>query len=223
MEIRFVSEMSWAVIPGELNRLIKSKYTVMENLPLLQLPEEIRKKEPKLLHKPLHRFSSERFLLQLGPRVVSLITKSNDYPGWGEIRSELSWFINVIEEVGFITEGERLGLRYIDFFNVDLFGKLKLETRIEGNLLHESELQFTTVFPVEEFTTRLNINNRATITSDGSPERGSVFDLDIWTGANSFNLFQDGLEKFDKAHDFNKKIFFGLLKPEFLDSLNPEY
>lgn len=38
-----------------------------------------------------------------------------------------------------------------------------------------------------------------------------------------FDLFQNGLAKFGEAHQFQKQIFFGLLKPEFLATLNPVY
>jgi hypothetical protein len=45
----------------------------------------------------------------------------------------------------------------------------------------------------------------------------------VWIGALDFELFSNGLQRTDEAHDFEKRIFFGLLKPDFLAKLNPEY
>ena len=52
---------------------------------------------------------------------------------------------------------------------------------------------------------------------------GSAFDLDLALPATGFDLFENGLDRFEEAHRLNKEIFFGLLKPEFLATLSPEY
>ena len=44
-----------------------------------------------------------------------------------------------------------------------------------------------------------------------------------WTWSQPTSLFEDGITRFDEAHLLVKQIFFGLLKPDFLATLNSVY
>jgi uncharacterized protein (TIGR04255 family) len=170
------------------------------------------------------QFLSPDFLIQLGPRVVSLVTKPNAYPGWSAIESELGWMLTRLERAGIVDEGERLGVRYIDFFPLDLFPNLQLEIRVADAPLKDEERQMTTVFRQQSLTLRLMVTNSAIVTSaSGEPRRGSVLDIDAWFGALDFDVFADGLQRFDSAHLSIKRLFFGLLRPDYLSKLNPIY
>jgi uncharacterized protein (TIGR04255 family) len=134
-EARFVSPESWATLPGLLYAQVRGKYTEQKNLPLAQVPEEFRRQDPALQHLPLLQFLSKDFLIQLGPRVVSLVTKSNSYPGWPAIREELDWVIQRIQAASFVGETERLGVRYVDFFEGDVFSGLHLHLAVNDQPL----------------------------------------------------------------------------------------
>jgi len=70
----------------------------------MQVPELIRAQDPALQNLPLLQFKGETFLVQVGPRVVSLVTKQNSYPGWPAIRTELVWLLEKIQAAGFVRE-----------------------------------------------------------------------------------------------------------------------
>jgi uncharacterized protein (TIGR04255 family) len=55
------------------------------------------------------------------------------------------------------------------------------------------------------------------------PRRGSVLDIDVAFGPLDFDLKTNVLDRFTEAHDVIKKLFFGLVKPDMLDSHKPEY
>ncbi len=59
-------------MPGLLFAHIREKYPEQKTLPMAQLPEELRRQDPALLILPLIQFLGDNFLIQLGPRVVSL-------------------------------------------------------------------------------------------------------------------------------------------------------
>jgi uncharacterized protein (TIGR04255 family) len=224
LEIRFVTSESWATLPGLLFARIRERYPEQKNLPLAQLPEEMRRHESAFTYQPLIQFLSPGdFLIQFGPRVVSLVAKSKEYPGWPAFEKEMTWLIAELKKLGFVSEGERLGVRYINFFTFDIFEKLVLEVSTGKKRLTAGECSVTTVLTRPPFTSRLLVSNGAILDTGAGARPGSVLDVDVWLGPVDFDLFQNGVAKFAEAHHFEKQIFFGLLKPDFLARLNPTY
>lgn len=223
LEIRFVTEEDWSVIPGFLYTQIREKYGNKKNLPISELPPEIIRQTPHFTHMPLICWENKGFLIYLGPRVVSLLTKPSNYPGWTVIRREMNWLIKKLKLANFIREGERLGLRYIDFFDFDLFDKLILGLHIGDKPVSGPEMSIEKVFRRGGLTGKLLLKNSVSVKIGNDVRQGSILDLDLWTGPSDFELFQNGMSTFEKAHQQNKEIFFGLLKPEFLDTLSPKY
>ena len=223
MEIRFTTAESWSTVPGLLYSRLREQYPTQRDLPLAQLPEDFRRNEPSVTYQPLIQFVSERFIIQFGPRVISLATKSNEYPGWSAFVTEMKWVISRVRELGFVIEGERLGVHYINFFDSDVFPNLSLRACVDESRFDSSQLSITTVMKRSPLTARLAITNSAIVAADTQPKRGSIVDVDVWLGSLDFDLFNDGLQKFESAHTYEKQIFFGLLKPEFTATLNPIY
>ncbi len=222
MEIRFVTGQDWALLPGLLYNQIQERYPRSEKLPIAEMPEDFIRNDSVLTYLPRMRFIGEGFVIQFGPRVVSLLTKG-EYPGWRRILEELSWLLQRLKLANFIHEGERLGMRYIDFFEEDIFSRLVLDVRSDGQRVSGVEMNFATVFRRGELTARLVLNNGAMVVRGSQVVTGSILDLDVWLEASGFDVFGDASERFEEAHRCNKEIFFGLLKTDFLDSLAPEY
>jgi uncharacterized protein (TIGR04255 family) len=224
LEIRFVTSESWATLPGLLFARIRNRYPEQKTLPLAQLPEEMRRREPAFTYQPLIQFlSAGDFLIQFGPRVISLVTKSKEYPGWPALENEMAWLIAELQQLGFVSEGERLAVRYINFFSFDIFEKLVLEVATGSKRLTAGERSVTAVLTKPPLTARLLVANSAILGTGDTTRVGSVLDVDAWLGSLDFDLFQNGIAKFGETHDFEKQIFFGLLKPDFLATLNPIY
>lgn len=222
LEVRFVTPTPWSVLPGLLFQQIRDRYGEPANLPLANMPEEIRRLEPHFVHLPLISFEGTQFLIRLGPRVISLSSRG-DYPGWSAVQAEMSWLVGRIREAGFFAEGERLGMRYIDFFSGDIFPNLRIRPVCADTGVEGVEISMTLAFEREDFQARLILNNSVAADIGGQVKNGSVFDLDLSLGAGRFDFFTNGLECFERAHRHNKEIFFGLLEPEFLSTLSPEF
>jgi len=223
LELRFVTQESWRTLPGLFFANIRDRFPEQADLPLASVPEEVRRSEPAFRFQPLVRFSNSQFFVQLGPQVVSLVTKTDAYPGWAAVETEITWLLQRLKIIGFISEAERLAARYINFFDFDIFPKLLLEVRTGGKHLKGADLSIATVLRQEPLVARLQVANRAFLGAGTRPRHGSVFDLDVWVRALDFDLFENGLQKFREAHHLEKQIFFGLLKPDFLATLNPVY
>lgn len=222
-EARFVSPEPWATMPGLLYAHIREKYPEQKTLPVTQLPEELRRQDPALLHLPLIQFLSDNFVIQLGPRVASLVTQPNAYPGWTAIEKELEWLLERLKVAGFVGETERLSARYIDFFGGDVFTALRLGLQIDNQPLQGLQTELATVLRRGVLTIRLNVTNGAIVATREGPKPGSVLDVDAWFGPMDADLFGNGLARFGEAHQVIKGLFFGLLRADTLAKLNPVY
>ncbi len=222
-EIRFTSAETWATMPGLLYTHIREKYHEQKQLPIASLPEEIRRQDPALARLPLMQFLGSDFLIQLGARVVSLVTKPNAYPGWAAIETELRWMLDRLQAAGFVNEGERLGVRYIDFMGADVFQNLILGLQVDGQPLAGVQADVTAILSQAPLTIRLQVANGAIVARSSGPQRGSILDVDAWFGALDFDVFSDSMTRFGEAHRAIKELFFGLLRPQYLATLNPVY
>jgi uncharacterized protein (TIGR04255 family) len=169
------------------------------------------------------QFLSADFLIQFGPRVVSLVTKPNRYPGWLALEEETKWLLAQLQQCGFISEGERLGVRYTNFVTQNVFERLILDVCVNQHPLTAGETSVTNILRKEPFSARLLVANSAILGDETEVRKGSLIDIDVWLSPLDFDLFTNGLAKINDAHRFEKEIFFGLLKPEFLAPLAPEY
>jgi uncharacterized protein (TIGR04255 family) len=221
-ETRFISAQPWATMPGLLFAQIREKYPGQKNLPYAQLPEELRRQDPALMRLPLIQFLSDGFSVQLGPRVISLVTNPNAYPGWPAIEQELKWLLERLRATGFVGETERLGARYIDFFGEDVFQVLRLGVQVNGQPV-VTEKDVTMVLRRGPLAIRLQATNGAIVATKEGPRPGSVLDVEAWFGPLDADLFGNGMSRFAEAHQAIKGVFFGLIKPESLAKLSPVY
>ena len=75
IEIRFESKLISDAIFGVIYNSVKETFPKTENLPILQIPENIRINDPNLKYNPYYSLLNNNFILQIGPKVVSLINK----------------------------------------------------------------------------------------------------------------------------------------------------
>ena len=67
VEVRFESDIPEDAIFGVIYSKFKEEYSDLEKTALLQLPEQIRSKDPSLKFKPYYKLRNENFILQIGP------------------------------------------------------------------------------------------------------------------------------------------------------------
>ncbi len=194
-------------------------------MPLAQIPESIRQQEAGFTYQALLQYEGPEFLIRFGPRVLTLITRRHRYPGWARFREELAWLWEEAAAAGFVQEGERLAVRYVDFFAQDIFSLVVLGVSVAGQEFAGMEQSFSTVIPWEDSTARLVLSNGAFLSDGRETHRGSILDLEVWQRLASENVFVQAAiyAQIERLHEVNKKLFFGLLKPEFLGTLYPVY
>ena len=223
VEIRFSSLVHPDTILGVVHSALKDKYPHIEGLPILQIPEMLRLNNPDLAHQPSYRLKGENFLAQVGPKVFS-ISIVDSYPGWPVFLTEILDTFQRIKGLELVEQIERVGLRYIDFFDNNIYQHIKLNLAIYEEDAVTDETFVRTKLRRGQFHSLLQIGNQTRLTTgDGQTKVGSIIDVDTFK-LDDFEFFFNNMEELlQAAHNIQKELFFNLLTDEFLATLNPVY
>lgn len=221
-ELRFDSVHPDEAVFGIIYSLFKDQYKDLIQLPILQMPKIVRSTDPNLKFQPHFRLSSDKYILQIGPKICSLGIKDNYY-GWNDFLTEIVNVFEKIKENGIIKDLKRLAIRYIDFFEDDIFENIKLEIKINSEDIVKNKTYFKNMIFKDSYQMFIQIGKDASVRKGTKKYNGSIFDVDTQLiNANNNSLLN--LRKiFEDAHYIEKNYFFSLLKPSFIEKLNPEY
>lgn len=220
VEIRFESEMPSDAVFGVLYNDFKSEYKKVEKLPILQFPEFVRTKDASLKFQPLYKLIRDNFILQLGPNVLA-IANVDQYVGWQVFSQKILDTLLRIKHLGIAEKAVRLGIRYINYFELDIYENIKLKFTLSDEPFTAEQITFRSKLSLGKFKANLNILNNGSISRNNISDLGSVIDIDTY---NEDEIdFSDIASLIEDGHLEEKKLFFGLLKDEFLHQLNPEY
>ena len=224
IEFRFEAAIAKSAVFGVIYNLIRNDYRGnVINLPILQIPEQIREVDPNLKFKPLYRIEGDKFIIQIGYDVLSISSKMS-YVGWPEFSQHSFSLINKIIQEGIIKRVSRLGHRYINFFRGDITNSLTMSFSITEKYVSENLLIRTDVRD-GNFMNTLQFANNANYRPNPNTSEivGSLIDIDT-SREYSDNFFIENREQeINMAHECEKKLFFSLLKPTFLETLNPTF
>lgn len=224
VELRFESSIHPNAVFGLLFNALKEEFPDVEKLPILQLPEQLRDIDPNFKHKAHYKLISEDgFTIQIGPDVI-VFGSPIPYQGWEFFSNKLSLALNQVFETKIFKTISRLGLRYINFFETDIFENINLSIDINKSQHTPINTQLKTEIIQDKFSNTLNIANNAQQFIDPSNViSGSIIDIDTFKMYDNLSNYQDIFSEIEKAHHIEKSIFFTLLKSEFLETLQPEY
>jgi uncharacterized protein (TIGR04255 family) len=223
LEIRYEGPYPGEALYGILFDVFQDKFGKQpDELPIMQIPKQIRDMDTSFHYQPYYRAANDRFALSIGPRLL-VFSALRPYPGWSEWLSFVKPIISTIQERNILNRVNRIGLRYFDVFEYNIFDKINAGININGHTIFSSPSYFSTEFDENNIHVVLNIGNRFSV--NDAPKFKSLIDIDCIHDFNcSSDIFFDSYgAKIEKAHLVNKQVFFGLLRPEFLETLNPEY
>lgn len=220
LELRFSTSLPHDAIFGIVYSAFKNEYKKNESLPILQLPEPVRKNDPNLKFKPYYRLLNDKFVIQIGADVLT-ISSFPQYVGWTSFQTEINSFYNTIKALSIIDNVSRIGLRVINFFpKTDIFQNAKISVSVSENPITSQKTLLNTEFEYEHgIKSTLNISNNAQI----NLQHGSVIDIDTFCDYNKEFDVASVMKEVDIIHIKEKTLFFSLLKSEFLKQFNPEY
>lgn len=224
VEIRFDSPLPPDAIFGVVFNKLKDSYKDEGGLPILQIPAAVRNQDPNLLFQPHYKLVKDHYILQVGPKVISLGIIDQNYTTWERYYSEIQEVFEKVNEIGFISEVMRVGLRYINLFIDDIWENININVKIINDEIHSDEIFVRTLLDKGEYKVNLQTGNQLKLEDDKQiVGRASVIDIDTFIQDKKIDFFENMNSILEKSHSIEKEIFFGLLKDDFLKSLNPEY
>lgn len=223
VELRFETDTPEEAVFGTVYHALKKDFPKSSPLPMAAVPPEVRRADPNLIHQPLHRLIGDNLTILIGPQAVTVGTVG-EYPGWAAAAERFRDTFMRIANTGLIGRPLRFGLRYINFFSGDVLPNLTLSIAIDGHQINGSGTHLKTMIQAEGCQILLQIGKDLMLVGEEN-KTGSVIDIDTFvTAPEAEGRLDNALSEFmETAHLAEKKLFFNLLKPEFLETLNPAY
>ncbi len=220
VEIRFETLFPSDAVFGMLYSRLSDQHKTFEKLPVLQIPEILRSQDPNLRYQPVYKLIDDNFWVQIGSNVISIVNVKG-YVGWTLFSERINAVLKHLNDSKIISKITRFGIRYISFFNLDIFEKINFNLTLNGNTFSTEQLVLRSLLKREEFLINLQVANK-TIVSDYT-EMGSIIDIDTFLEDEDLTICDIQSSLLERSHLEQKKLFFGILNEEFLASLNPEY
>jgi len=220
VEIRFETLFPSDAVFGMLYSRLSDQHKTFEKLPILQIPEILRSQDPNLRYQPVYKLIDDDFWVQIGSNVISIVNVKG-YVGWTLFSERINVVLKHLNDSKIISKITRFGIRYISFFNLDIFEKINFNLTLNGNTFPTEQLVLRSLLKREDFLINLQVANK-TIVNDFT-EMGSIIDIDTFLEDEDLTIYDIQSSLLERSHLEQKKLFFGILNEEFLASLNPEY
>lgn len=193
--------------------------------PMMQIPKMIRDHDPTLRYQALYKVENDQFAFSIGPHSIVFFSLK-PYPGWDDWTQFFNSILEKIKSKEIIKTVERIGLRYFNLFDGNIFDRINVELILAGNSVNARPSSFCTAFDNAQYGihTILNVSNDTIINNDTTQK--TLIDVDcVYQFGNCpaekfFSTYQGALEE---THHVNEKVFFGLLKDSLLNTFKPEY
>lgn len=190
-------------------------------LPILQIPEQIRTTDINLRYQPYYRIEIENIIIQIGPNVVTF-SSPIPYIGWNIFKPNIEKHIKHMLDKTKTKNLKRIGLRAINFFDIDIISQTEVSWQDKIGLKSE-HYNYNIVYKENGNRVKLNIANQARYNSSAKNEKqGSIIDVDAYCEGNIEAHYETIIEKIDKLHDLEKNIFFNTLMDQFIETLGPK-
>lgn len=223
LEIRFDTKLSGESLYGRLyDTVFKDFSEKVESTPLLQLPAYIRDNDKNLKYKPLYRSLDKK------DHVISLGTHSlifehlAPYTNWAEWNKLFYTILAKLNDTEIITKVTSCRFCSINCFKKDITKLLNIDINIDNELLKSKPFSLYTQFDLDLINIDLNVKNSANLPIGLETEVKSLISIDCHKEyKNKESFWESYKEDIENAHKVNKKVFFGIIKKELLDLLEP--
>lgn len=164
-----------------------------------------------------------RFVMQSNS--LSFNCNLGHYVGWDIYQKEIQDVIAAIQKCGIAKDFNRVQIRYIsEYQNIDIINHIKGTISIDGEIgvFKNQEIKLNrTDGNMKVFVSLVNMTKRKSV--NGKECMSSLFDVNIYENFDASDSVDFIIELLNKIHKVEKETFFGLLKSDFIKSLNPEY
>jgi uncharacterized protein (TIGR04255 family) len=222
VELRFSSDI-------KSEELLRTYFPILgknfPNITYSDLPRQLRRSDPKLMHNPEYTFSNSDYSISIGTNMLSF-ENSGKYHLWANYYKTINSIISKVQESNIVNKIDRVGVRYISLFDPSL--KIKEITNIDFNLgyvdFEQTNNFLQTELVKQNIRLVLKIAENGNVTKGQKTFKGLFVDIDA-SQSSDLPIFNDDtiMNIIDTLHFEEKKLFYDILQEDFLLSLNPRY
>ena len=195
-------------------------------LPIADIPVVVRRSDENLRYQPtievVHPDGNRS--IRIGEQVIAYSRRA-PYPGWDVFGLEIEDTIEALFSVENSISVTRLGLRYMnalrsDLHTIDSISDLNIELRSGGDAIVDHFNFNYTLSPSDNISGTVRIATKDFV--QGQIPLNSTLLVDIDMSSRGDLSFKDSRSAADwarRAHDEEKRLFFGLLTPEKISQL----
>ncbi|MDZ7758960.1 MAG: TIGR04255 family protein [Desulfovermiculus sp.] len=158
------------------------------------------------------------YILKIGPKVFNFSVIDN-YVGWDTFYEFIAKYTKTLFELEILDSIKRAALRYINFFDFNIYNKSTLSVSLNNNILTDHKSNLKVEISENKTLSVLRMSNNANM----NQKSGSVIDIDCIYNSDLSSFSDNYLEIVDELHIEEKKLFFSLLQKDYLETLNPIY
>jgi uncharacterized protein (TIGR04255 family) len=231
VEVRYLSPLPHELLPGIFFEGFDNDYTYTDRplKPPVMFPGSVNSPQQLSIQigKPSLMFN-KKISIQFLPQSF-IFTCLNQYIGWQDYQPEIEKALRCVYSTGKIQAFTRVGLRYItEYTGKHLQDITKFEFKFGMPEIESVAIAFKSEFAYESSKVILNLHDKVPVfASVGSNELRTAelsrIDIDVIKENLIINDTEEVLKVIEQVHETEKNMFFGMLKDDFLKTLNPEY
>lgn len=231
VEIKYTSDLPLVILIGIIYKALDDSYTfTIKPLSINGTQTEIPEGFPFEVSGQNIFFNEKITILFINNSII--FNCLDQYISWSYFFPEIKNAFSQIINSGVINTITSIGLRYVSKYSgADLRESINFNFSFGMPEIASKSYSFNSQFGYKGENVNLNlhhmvkyISNKGIVNTNVS-DKVSLIDIDVISADTNIES-KDSLKVFSKIdllHTIEKEIFFGLLKPDFLETLKPEY
>jgi uncharacterized protein (TIGR04255 family) len=220
VEIRFTTNINRFDLLQKMNSAFRDEFPIIEEG---NIPHELKEHEEQFRYAADFILKNDDFSISFGTRSISFENVS-DYKYWDKYFTFIKESLKKVFELKFIERIERCGVRYGSMLDGHLNPENMLIDlpKLQINQMNSKFRGFQSMFNTDNSNLYLQISTNLKIVKDGVTKTGLYIDIDA-SNTSHLKPNEDVFIIINNLHMDQKQLFFGLLKTEYLETLNPKY
>jgi uncharacterized protein (TIGR04255 family) len=217
VEIRFDAEVPDDVVAAMVWSALKDDYENFKPNAMHNIPSAVRSKDPNLMYLPDFTLDNKVSRIDVGAK--SFVFRLKKYSQWDDFISVLG---DTFEKVrnNIKPRIQRIGLRYVNKLELDLFtgNRVEVSIKFSGIELSDQDTVVRTTFVDGDVKI-------AVVCASQREKQGwvSYIDIDAFVESQEILNSKDLVVLLNVSHEALKKKFFSILSQEYIQELGPEY
>lgn len=223
VEIRFTSTLSEGDVLSTFYPAFSAKYPKIRDN---RVPKDLRNRIVNLKYSADYTLYNDQFSVSISNNLIAF-ENVNDYQLWDKYFPFIVDSLKCLEQLRIITSINRVGVRYASIFEQakDFSDVINTNITFPYTDFQPKLRLYHADYKKDDILIQVRISEQAKVEKEGQkPKSGIYFDLDAAMNKELPQAIDEKLFSIiDSLHSEEKKMFFSLLKPDFIKSLNPEY